>query len=252
MTRKGWGFFTKRLKLLRGIVPRWSFFSRVGNSKVLREMARWFVLVPIFVRALATAAREVTDMPQLNFFSHFALPFDWQLLYYSAFSFMLASIIYELRAPRLFRDFTNYFQFSRAEAEWRESVDYLLEAGRFGRGRDDAKVAVIEILRLSDDPREAIDRENQMSTIEDVESALHSITFTGEERQARRVVWRFINRCRLFSRFCCCVFYLIGFSFLALAFFSDLHTVLEHSANTHLLSHIEGIVRLESTRQLHK
>ena len=248
MTRKWFALFIQRLKPLRGLVPRWSFFSRVGNSKVLREMARWFVLVPILVRALATVTREVTEVPQLDVIAHFALPFDWQLLYYSAFSFMLAGIIYELRAPRLFRDFPNYFHFSQAKMEWRESVDYLLEVGKFGRGRSDSKTVVVEILRLGDDPREAIDRETRLSAIEDVDSALHSVVFTSQERQARRLIWRFINRCRLLARIFCCALYFIGFSFLAIAFFSDLHTVIEHSVKTHLLGHLEEMIELESSR----
>jgi hypothetical protein len=228
--------------LAYAVVPQWSFFSRVGNSKTLRELARWFVLVPVIAKLLATLTKEATQTKQLDFVYHLTMPFDWQLLYYSAFSFMLAELIYSLRSPSLFRDFPSYFNFSRSVQETRELIDYILEVGKFGKSNRVEERAVIEILKLADDPRDHIALEGQLADVEDVEQALRSATFQDQERLLRRHIWRFCNRCRLTARALCCAFYGIGFSLLALAFASDLHAVLRQSANTHLLEHIGEVL----------
>lgn len=225
------------------IMPHWSFFSRVGNSKTLRELARWFVLVPIIAKILAALTKEATQDPKFNFIHHVTMPFDWQLLYYSAFSFMLAEFVYSLRAPSLFRDFSSYFEFSRSNQEPRELIDYILEVGKFEKDSDVEENAIIEILKLADDPRDHIALEGQLN-IEDVEHSLRSATFSSQERLLRRHTWRFCNRCRLTARALCCAFYGVGFSLLALAFASDLHAVLQQSANTHLLGHIREVFGL--------
>lgn len=225
---------------VKATMPQWSFFSRVGNSKTLRELARWFVLAPIIAKLIATLTKEALQDPKINFLQHITMPFDWQLLYYSAFSFMLAELIYSLRAPSLFRDFSSYFDFSRSNQEPRELIDYVLEVGKFGEGHDMEKDAVMGILKLADDPRDHIEFEGHLG-IEDVEQALRSAAFTGQERMLRRHIWSFCNRCRLAARALCCTLYGIGFSLLALAFASDLHAVFQQSANTHLLEHIREV-----------
>jgi hypothetical protein len=238
--------FCRLNNFVRGLTPKWSFFSRVGNSHTLRELARWFVFVPILARLLAKIAREVTQVPRLSFLTHFALPFDWQLLYYAAFSFMLASLVYELRAPRLFRDFTNFFNFSRTQQGPLELVDYLLEVGRFNKGNKEEKRAVLDIISLADDPRKVIDIDSQLENAEDVEKIFQSAVFVDQDREMRRRVWGFCNRCRFSSRVLCFVLYTLGFSFLALSFFSDLHAVFDQSANTGLVNHLKEEVGLES------
>lgn len=238
---------------LSGLIPKWSFFSHVGNSKTLRELARWFVFVPILARLLATVAREVAQLPQLNFVSHLTLPYDWQLLYYSAFSFMIAGVVYELRAPRLFRDYPDYFQFSRAGQEkgdlsTKEVIDYLLEAVAFGKNHS-TEDKVLGILRLADDPRSHILWAGRLSTIENVDQALNSTSFSIQERVMRRYIWRLCNRCRISARALCLIFYSAGFLLLATAFTSDLHTVFVQSSETGLLNHIKEVIGLSPEHQ---
>jgi hypothetical protein len=221
-------------------MPRWSFFARVGNSKTLRELSRWFVFVPILARLLATVARDWARVPNLSFVSHFTLPFDWQLLYYSAFSFMLAGLLYELRAPRIFREYPSYLNFSRSNLEARDLVDFVLEAGRFN-GRRQVDKAIVGMLGLADDPRARVELESA-ATVDAIEQALHSAVFTGQERAMRRAVWHFCNRCRLTSRTVCGMLYLLGFLFLTTAFASDLHEVFRQSKSTGLVTHVKRVV----------
>jgi len=230
-------------------VPRWSFFSRVGNSKALRELARWFVFVPFIARLLATVTREVAQVPRLEFASHFSLPFDWQLLYYSAFAFMLAGITYEIGAPRIFRDFSSYFDLSQREREPRELMDYLLEVGDFRRRDRSAQKVVNDILSLADDPRSRANLDEKEASGEEVEQALHSAVFSGQERIVRHHIWMFCNRSRPVARTLCCALYFVGFLFLALAFASDLHAVFDQSARTRLVNHIKEVVGLSSTEK---
>lgn len=230
---------------LRIVAPPWSFFSRVGNSKLLRELSRWFVLVPIMARMLVTLTRELIQIPKLQFVSHFTLPFDWQLLYYSAFFFMLGGLVYEVRAPRIVKDFSSFFNFKRSMPSVSDLTDYFLEVGKFGKRKEEEKRVVRAIISLADDPREYISLGYHLDSVESVEHALRAAIFTGQEREIGKLVWDFCNRYRTFSRLCSCVFYSAGFVFIGLAFASDFHIVFTQSLSTHLLEHVGEIFGVE-------
>jgi hypothetical protein len=223
------------------IIPIWSFFSRVGNSKTLRELARWFVFVPFLVKLIAMATLELGQVPKLGFTSHFYLPFDWQLLYYSAFCFMLASSSYEATAPRIFRDFSNYLDLSQNEHEPKDLIAYLLEVGKFSPMGSREKCVINDILGRADEPRSRANLEGKSAGVEEVEQALHSATFSGQERIVLYHIWTFCNGSRPFFRAVCFSFYVLGFSFLVLAFASDLHAVIEQSRHTKLDAHLEEV-----------
>jgi len=223
------------------VVPPWSFFSHVGNSKVLRELARWFVFVPILARMLTTLTRELIQIPRFQFVTHFALPFDWQLLYYSAFSFMLGGLVYEIRAPRIFKDFSSFFVLTKSNPGANELIDYLLEIAVFEKGGRAEKKAVMEIIGLADDPREYITLDDYLDSTESAEQVLRKVVFTSQERSISRLVWKFCEQYRALARMLCCIFYISGFGFVGLAFAADFHTVLEQSVRTGLLRHIEEV-----------
>jgi hypothetical protein len=105
---------------------RWSDLRSLGNSKTIKSSYIWTFIVPVLAKLLAKIGPEV----QLELLGYkwdftFALPFSWEMFYFGAVAFAVASVIYRIGCPDLIRNYRNYEEYRASGNE-----DFFL-LGRF-------------------------------------------------------------------------------------------------------------------------
>ena len=91
---------------------KWSSQRSIANSKIVKSSAVWLVLVPLVAKILSSLDNviELTIFNGVFKFST-ALPFSWQLLFFSASFFTVAGLIYSLFCPDIVKLYENFTQF---------------------------------------------------------------------------------------------------------------------------------------------
>jgi hypothetical protein len=193
-------------------VPRWSVLSRFGKSPVLRSSYIWFFFVPIVAKATEWTVPFRGSQYRLNW----SLPFTWEVFYFSAVAFALASAIYDFFCPALIQDYPTYALFREHGKGDKQLVDYALPtiAGTSTRTLSDWQVTQLrsfleysentrEIWALVPDERDTMSLTRALSRIrideDDLSDAFWYLQSVADS-----------NRPKL--RFVCSLFYFIGFA----------------------------------------
>ena len=90
----------------------WSHLKKLNSARPINTMYVWIFLVPIFAKLLESVGGEA----ELTIFNHtllvnLQLPFSWVAFYFSALSFAMANLIFQLRCPRVVKEQNDYFEF---------------------------------------------------------------------------------------------------------------------------------------------
>ncbi len=94
-------------------IPPWSQINRMGKSRLLRSSYIWLFAVPMLAKLLAKIGPEVTFSLWGNTFTIiWGLPFSWQMFYFSAVGFSIASYIYSSWCPPIIRDYERFSDFT--------------------------------------------------------------------------------------------------------------------------------------------
>lgn len=98
-------------------LPTWAGLRRLGSSRAVRSSYVWFALVPLAARLLAplAAGHDVT-LFGATFTLEVALPFTWQVLFFSATAFALAQLLYSLRCPPIVRHYAHFADYKAAHS----------------------------------------------------------------------------------------------------------------------------------------
>ncbi|WP_299178866.1 hypothetical protein [uncultured Neptuniibacter sp.] len=131
----------------KDIQLNWSQLNQIRGIKLISSMYIWIFLVPIAVKLLSLADNVATlEIFKYQFAVHLSLPFSWQVFYFSALSFALATLIYQARCPRIIKEYPTYSSFEiEGKPEWhlkdyahdigldysdyRETMEYAMEDG---------------------------------------------------------------------------------------------------------------------------
>ena len=99
---------------LRQRVPDWSSLYHISTSKIVRSSYFWFVFVPIVARMLD----QIPTVLKIPWHGEplalsIALPFSWQLFFFSATFIALANLIYTMRCPELIKTYRTFSDFEK-------------------------------------------------------------------------------------------------------------------------------------------
>lgn len=119
-------------------IPRWERYKIFFHMTVFRYLTLWFSLVP-------TIAVLFSDLPNplplkiqgVTVNINLELPFSWQLLWLSSFSFVVAFAIYILRCPsfiKQYNKFSDYLSYAH-DKRWLawEAKGLVLESSQLGK-----------------------------------------------------------------------------------------------------------------------
>ncbi|MEI8645477.1 hypothetical protein P4S60_07665 [Pseudoalteromonas sp. Hal040] len=93
-------------------IPHWSFIKGMADIKLVKISYIWIIIVPILAKAL----NEVSDSIPItigNVVINFnvALPFSWQLFFFSALTFSMAQFLYTVFCPEVIKKYKNVHEF---------------------------------------------------------------------------------------------------------------------------------------------
>lgn len=101
-----------KINSLKEKIPRWEEYRVFFNLKIVFYLLSWFALVPIVVNILHSVPEKITlKFTDPHVTIHFTLPFKWEILWFSSFSFFASFIFYLLFIPKFIKKYHNYIEY---------------------------------------------------------------------------------------------------------------------------------------------
>jgi hypothetical protein len=104
-----WGcaYWRKLTKTLSRAASPWSRLGLLGSNSWIRSSYLWFLFLPIAARVIGGVNEAVMNSQYAEIGADWCigLPFRWEVLFYAATSFAIASVLYEIFCPRIVRHF---------------------------------------------------------------------------------------------------------------------------------------------------
>jgi len=101
-------YFLKNYANISTVFLSWETIGKLGKNPFFRYFYMWLWLVPILAKFFEKLDSSMTFTLGGNQISiSTQLPFSWQLFFFGGLLIALANIIYNLRCPKLTRDFQN-------------------------------------------------------------------------------------------------------------------------------------------------
>jgi len=205
-----------------GIAP-WTALNKIGRLRILKTSYFWLFAVPFLAKLLARVPHEIhmpfrpQPIPIVV-----GLPFSWQMFYFSAVAFAIASFVFSARCPIVIRDYDRLGDF--------------LDEGRGGRQ------IVQSLLRITNRPGIGISREEAEGVLgrfvrrfaENAEQStqyreiLYGMTIAPDQvGDAFWFVRGFADGTSPLARALCSMFYSVGFLFLGVVAAQNFFYVLQ-------------------------
>jgi len=105
----------------------WQTLRAIQNNKLIKSMYVWLFIVPI----LAKIVSYVDDKIQIVVFEKIfildlVLPFSWQSLFFTAFLFVIANLLFVLFAPNIIKEHINYQDFINSGKGEKQLEEYMI------------------------------------------------------------------------------------------------------------------------------
>ncbi len=200
--------------------PRWSSLAKIGNSKITKSTVVWIFVVPLVARIL-----DPINSIQFSFSGKMhsidlALPFHWQLLFFSALFFAIATIVHTIFCPKLVATYDSYPTFKRMGRGSRTLTSVmsktLLEDKYYGHV---CKTNEAAFQFLLDYAQNGENLSKQIENSQDIKKDVKDIFFDAEIpddklREAFVYVYSFKEDLKLNQRRLILALYIFGFSCL--------------------------------------
>ena len=181
----------------------WTQLVEIQGIKLISSMYIWLFIVPISAKALALmdgiAPVTVFDY---QFELQLALPFSWNVFYFSALFFVIGHLTFNLRCPKLIKQHPTYSSFKgEGKPVWHLS-GYSQDIG--------------------------LDYDKFVQEYVDQREMAEEQPLKGEELK-QEIFWHLVwhaERCRKLAFWVCLISYSLGFSLIAIVIVQNLWWVL--------------------------
>lgn len=183
---------------------KWHLLSKINKFKFINTMYIWIFVVPVLSRLL----EKVGDVANVTIFDYtfeaqLTLPFSWLVFYFSAVSFAIANVIFQIRCPNIIKDHTGYSDFKQANKGVEHLDKYLFQVNMNWEGL-----------------RQQIERQDEyFSEVAEVSNP------KAEDGMLRKRFWAIFNqgdRIRKISKTFVVIFYAIGFALISYVFVENI------------------------------
>ena len=102
----------------------WVNIKNLGDSKFVKSNYVWMFLIPSAAKIIAVIESKINDVfpdQQIDL----SLPFSWKLLFYTAISFAIGSIIYNIWCPKLIKFHDDFKDFTNTGRNLQSAIDYF-------------------------------------------------------------------------------------------------------------------------------
>lgn len=95
-------------KILIKFIPNWQSLVNIGNNKIVKSSYIWIFIIPIIAKTLEKVPEKVfIPFTNAEIEIILTLPFSWNLLYFSALIFALATVLFAYKSPELVNKFSD-------------------------------------------------------------------------------------------------------------------------------------------------
>lgn len=216
-------------------ICKWDKLAKIGQNPIINRTYIYLFLLPFVIRLLRKYNYEsVID----------SIPFSWHILYFSAFSFTIGSLLYYIFCPSLIKDNKSFANFSMEKKGWHHIYSYLNDLRI--NSKIVAKVNKVKKDELSNELRKKIDLYNIIIrrhgkainfgqdtydlSGETVIKRVNEIEKKNNEEHHLRSVFEsfflYANSIRRFIRLIILVFFFIGFLLIGLVVINSFILVL--------------------------
>ncbi|EGQ7756551.1 hypothetical protein IO707_000842 [Vibrio vulnificus] len=195
----------------------WKILKELSTGKLISSTSIWIFLVPAIAKLTDFSESIVDGIYPVNFVS----PTSLVLLYLSAVSFFLASLIYIARCPSFIKQFDNYLDFEEKKMSIININSSLTSASD-----KDTKTIIEE---LNNNVDKATTEEIDSSCVLTIISGKERSSFSFNKDKLPMVFWPIYGYhlgSRCFAQFFCWLFYIIGFSIMIYIFVSNFIVVI--------------------------
>lgn len=206
---------------------QWSTLNGISQSKPVKSVALWFVIVPIVAKLLHTVERyQELNVFGLTISLDMSLPFQWHVLFYSSCFFLTSSILYQFFCPNFIKKYEDYKDFNDRGKSRVQLGAYLLEV-----------MKPIFSQKVSEYSKEVINSylthygkngELNASSWEKIAASIDSCTANGKDSDAFYYVYEIANRKWQPVIWLVSGFYLAGFACLAIIAFQNIVYVIQN------------------------
>jgi hypothetical protein len=190
-------------KNYRAYILNWTTINQVGKIKLLRSAFVIFFLLPIIA--------QLIEKYQI----HFEIPISWLLLYYSALSISLGTLLYGIFCPEIVSKFESFEDFDKSG----KGGAYLYNQLSKIMSKKKSQGNLIELLQ-----KYTFAHLKNGAGIEDVITR----TIWGGRNTDFWFVHDTLNYSKPIIRMACSLFYFTGFVLLAIVFIEKIFTVTEY------------------------
>lgn len=109
----------------------WDKLRAIQDEKIIRSSYIWLVVVPVTAKLFSKLENEIEiTISNKLYVLDLALPFSWQIFFFSALFFVLGNILFTIFSPRIikeYRDYGHFLQIGGDNADLDELKDRALK-----------------------------------------------------------------------------------------------------------------------------
>lgn len=115
---------SNKLEKFIKFIPTWQTLESIGNNKLIKSTYIWIVIIPILAKLLEKIPMN-SEIIFGNIHISLTLPFSWQLLYFSALIFAIATALFSLFCPPLISKFSDIQEYKKKGLDKEQLITYF-------------------------------------------------------------------------------------------------------------------------------
>lgn len=197
----------------------WTILRVCGNSQVVKSNYIWIFIIPIVAK--------IFSFIQGNYHLNLELPLRLESLFYSSLFFAVGAIIYQVRCPKLIKEFEYYSDFKNKGLGMQQLADLFSHAAVQPLSKID-KSFLLDLIKRHDESKSVDGRPTvQVKVNHERTSVFYDEPKTGDFYWE---VTKYLDSQFCIARYLSFISFLIGITFL-------LYTVIENLFKTILFLH---------------
>jgi len=102
---------------LNNYLPTWQGLKTLATNRIFKTSYLWIMLVPLIAKFLSHTETGINIILQQSplLTLNLSVPFSWNLFYFGSLLFVLANVVYSMKAPKLIKRFNDFNGFMEKE-----------------------------------------------------------------------------------------------------------------------------------------
>lgn len=212
-------------------VPTWTVLSALGKSRIFKSSYFWIVLVPL-VAKLFSGIENIIDFEIFgaSISINLALPFSWQMFYFSALFIGAASLIYSMFCPEIILKYDKFSDFTDEGKGRKQIISNLIQVVSGAKVKPpNTKVDEDDLIEFAEKFAVVTDKINTSNIGFTFDDLIDMEININEKANSFWWVRNKVNDSKILPRILCSAFYLLGTILLSIVFIENLLFVIKQA-----------------------